>query len=75
MTDPRDLSHPSALGEREEAHESLHQGALAQEVFNALAVGGSVTMPMQQTFWVESFGMVDDQFGLSWMVNGGQPSM
>jgi PhnB protein len=43
----------------------------AQEVFDALAAGGKVDMPMAETFWVEKFGAVTDRFGTSWMINGG----
>jgi PhnB protein len=43
----------------------------AKRVFDALAKGGKVTMPLQKTFWVEAFGMVVDRFGTPWMVNGG----
>jgi PhnB protein len=42
----------------------------AQRVFDALAEGGKVSMPMQKTFWAEAFGMVTDRFGTPWMVNG-----
>lgn len=45
--------------------------AQAKKVFDALADGGTVTMPFQKTFWVESFGMLTDRFGTPWMVNGG----
>ena len=47
----------------------------AQRVFDALAKGGEVRMPMQKTFWVEIFGMVADRFGTPWMVNGGKPGV
>jgi PhnB protein len=43
----------------------------ARRVFEALAQGGSVTMPMTKTFWAETFGMLTDQFGTPWMVGGG----
>ena len=43
----------------------------ARRVFDALAQGGSVTMPMGKTFWAEIFGMVTDRFGTPWMVGGG----
>ncbi len=43
----------------------------ARRVFDALAAGGSVTMPMDKTFWAESFGMLTDRFGTAWMVSGG----
>jgi PhnB protein len=37
--------------------------------FEALAAGGKVTMPLQDTFWGAKFGMVVDPFGISWMFN------
>jgi PhnB protein len=40
-----------------------------ERVFNALADGGKVTMPFQETFWAERFGMVTDRFGTPWMIN------
>ena len=42
-----------------------------RRIFAALAEGGSVTMPLGETFWAESFGMVTDRFGTPWGVNGG----
>jgi PhnB protein len=42
----------------------------ARRIFDALAQGGRVTMPMQKTFWAEAFGMLVDRFGTPWMVNG-----
>lgn len=41
----------------------------AERFFNALAEGGTVTMPLEPTFWAVRFGMVVDQFGVPWMVN------
>ena len=37
--------------------------------FAALAVGGAVTMELQDTFWGARFGMLRDKFGLQWMFN------
>jgi PhnB protein len=48
--------------------------AEAQRIFDALSEGGRVNMPMQQTFWVEAFGMLVDRFGTPWMINGGKPA-
>lgn len=42
--------------------------AEARRVFDALAEGGSVTMPFEKTFWAEGFGMLTDRFGTPWMV-------
>ncbi len=40
----------------------------AKQIFEALAKGGQVQMPMTKTFFSSSFGMVEDRFGVSWMV-------
>ena len=45
--------------------------AEAKPVFDALAEGGNVSMPLGKTFWAEAFGMVTDRFGTPWMINGG----
>ena len=37
--------------------------------FEALAQDGSVTVPLQDTFWGARFGMVTDVFGVRWMFN------
>jgi PhnB protein len=39
------------------------------EVFNKLAAGGKITMPLQDTFWGARFGMLTDKFGTGWMFN------
>ncbi|SDD53989.1 VOC family protein [Niabella drilacis] len=41
--------------------------------FEALAAGGTITMPLQDTFWGAKFGMVTDRFGISWMFNYDKP--
>jgi PhnB protein len=50
---------------------SLHvtSAAEAERLFNGLAEGGRILMPLEQTFWAERFGMLVDRFGLSWMIN------
>lgn len=40
----------------------------AERVFAALCEGGSVIMPLGETFWSPCFGMVADKFDISWMV-------
>jgi PhnB protein len=37
--------------------------------FDALAVGGKVEMPIDNTFWGARFGMLVDAFGIQWMFN------
>lgn len=40
-----------------------------QRTFDALAVGGEVTMPVGSTFFSPAFGMLTDRFGVSWMID------
>ncbi|MCA9115570.1 MAG: VOC family protein [Planctomycetaceae bacterium] len=42
--------------------------AEAHQAFDALAEGGSVQMPLSQTFWSPCYGMVTDRFNVGWMV-------
>jgi PhnB protein len=41
----------------------------ARRVFEALATGGTVGMPLGETFWSPLFGTCVDRFGVTWMVN------
>lgn len=41
----------------------------AERIFHALAEGGAVVMPIEETFWAVRFGMVVDRFGTPWMIN------
>ncbi len=41
-----------------------------EAAFNALASGGTVTMPYNATFWAKKFGMLVDRFGIHWIING-----
>jgi PhnB protein len=43
--------------------------AEAERIFSALAEGGTVNMPLQETFWAIRFGMLVDRYGIPWMVN------
>lgn len=45
----------------------------ADEFFGKLGTGGTVTMPMQNTFWGAYFGMVTDKYGTHWMFNYDKP--
>jgi PhnB protein len=46
----------------------------AERVFAALAVGGQVLMPMQETFFASRFGQVRDRFGMNWMILHERPA-
>jgi PhnB protein len=42
--------------------------AEAKRLFDALAEGGQVQMPLAKTFFSSAFGMVADRFGVPWLV-------
>ena len=41
----------------------------ATRLFEALSDGGTVLMPLGETFWSPCYGMVTDRFGLQWMIS------
>lgn len=41
----------------------------AQRLFDALADGGTVTMPLERTAWAERFGACIDRYGVNWMID------
>ena len=41
----------------------------AQRIFGALNQKAEVVMPLQQTFWSASYGILVDQFGIQWEIN------
>ena len=41
----------------------------ADNLFNKLAQGGQITMPLDNTFWGDYFGMLTDKFDVNWMMS------
>jgi PhnB protein len=41
----------------------------ADQLFNGLSAGGKAEMPMADAFWGDYFGMLQDKFGVRWMVS------
>jgi len=41
----------------------------AERVFAALSEGGTVQMPIAETFWAHRFGGLQDKYGKGWLVN------
>jgi PhnB protein len=41
----------------------------AQRAFAALSENATIVMSMQETFWSAAYGMLIDQFGVSWEIN------
>lgn len=42
--------------------------AQARQLFDALAEGGQVQMPLAESFFASSFGMVTDRLGVAWSI-------
>ena len=47
---------------------SADSEAEAEKIFNGLAEGGQVQMPLAKTFFSPKFGMLADKFGVGWMI-------
>jgi PhnB protein len=47
---------------------NVDSDADADSYFAALSKSGQVTMPISKTFFASRFGMVNDKFGVSWIV-------
>jgi len=47
----------------------LNDEEKTKRIFDQLAEGGKVTMPLAKQFWGDLFGMLQDKFGISWMLN------
>lgn len=40
-----------------------------KRIFEALSAGGTVSIPLQDMFWVAYFGSFTDKFEINWMLN------
>jgi PhnB protein len=41
--------------------------------WDKLSAGGTVAVPLEKQMWGDEFGMCVDKFGVTWLVNIGQP--
>lgn len=57
------------------AYLSLQAGsdAEAERLYAALADGGDISMPLQETFFASRFGQLRDRFGINWMISHERP--
>jgi PhnB protein len=53
---------------------SAPEPAEAKRVFNDLADGGKITLPIAETSWSPAFGMCIDRFGTPWMISADGPT-
>ena len=45
----------------------------AERLFKAMTKQATVHMALDETFWAQRFGMFQDRFGVSWMINCAKP--
>ena len=66
-----DTFDPASVMQGNNMSLSLQPDSLAEteDLFNKLSAGGTVKMPLQDTFWGARFGMFIDKFGVHWMLN------
>ena len=43
--------------------------AAAERIFHEMSAGGSIGMPLQETFWAARFATWIDRFGIPWSIN------
>jgi PhnB protein len=50
---------------------SLHLRSIpeTERIFNALADGGSIEMPLGEQPWAVRFGITTDRYGIPWIIN------
>jgi PhnB protein len=71
-SDGQPNSVPSPKGETEISLSlGLSDIAEAERIFKALADGGWIVMPFGDVTWGGKFGMVNDKYGVSWMITAG----
>ena len=44
--------------------------AKMRELFDRMAAGGRITVPLARQYWGTGFGMLVDAFGVQWMLSG-----
>lgn len=47
----------------------IMQVFILEDVYHKLSAGGTVIMPLQDTFWGARFAIIKDKFGITWMLN------
>jgi len=48
---------------------STESKAEADRLYNGLSSGGTIEMPLADTFWGAYFGIFKDKFGIQWILN------
>ena len=68
------FSSPPTVGDNFSLSYTPSSREEVDEFFARLSAGGTVTMPLQETFWGSYFGSCTDKFGINWQLNYELPS-
>ena len=70
-----DMVDPSASKQESNISVSLsgEDHAELKGYYEKLSAGGTITMPLEQAPWGDTFGLCTDQYGVKWMVNIAAP--
>lgn len=53
---------------------NLDKPEQADRLYAALSEGGTIQLPITETFWAKRFAMFTDKFNIHWMINCEKPS-
>lgn len=73
MASDSQLGMPVRMGDNFSMSITGDDKAKLTTIFDMLAQGGKVVMPLAPQFWGDTFGMLTDRFGVRWMVNISKP--
>ena len=62
-------NNPINIGDNVSISISADSEEAGEKYFNNLSEGGKVMMPFADAFWGSKFGMLEDKFGIRWMVD------
>jgi len=63
------MGHPLTVGNNFNLNVEPDTRTETDRLFNALAEGGKVNMPLQEMFWGAYYGALTDRYGIQWMFN------
>lgn len=65
--------HSTTVGDNISLALGLDSVENTETIFGKMSDGGTITMPLQETYWAARFGMLKDKFGINWMFNCEKP--
>ena len=66
---PKEMGFTVTRGNNMHINLEPHSREEAARLFQGLAEGGTITMPLQDMFWGAYYGSCTDKYGINWMIN------